>query len=286
MTELELINQIKRYFGEDRTEFKKAILGINFNGKEHKAWKKFFVQVTNEHPFDVSFRMMNEEVKKITAKKYDEIDWDFIGDISWEVKILLNEHIKQGYDWDKKLCANCGGTARILRILISDIIPAFTCDVYSMTYSKMEGYYEFNPIQLATTKEKEILKQVVNKLKQKQYYFVSKKLANQKFKDVYSDCHSEGNASVFDVLFSDVDGYQTERVRYNDKLLKDSTGKEIRWREFYDKDGGLIKRLEYQYFKSKNVLLIETNKNEEIQKVTVWKNTNKQIHQEFKLKLP
>lgn len=286
MTELELIELVKKYFGEDKEELKKAVLNFEYNGKAYNQWKKFFASNVGKQPFDVLFRMMDETVTNIVEKKYDDIRWDFLGDISWEIQILLNENIKKGYDWDKKLCINCGGTARILKVFISDIIPAFTYDMYSMTFSKQGNYYEFKPIKPETTHEKALVNQIIRSLKEKNYYFVSRKLANRRFKEIYSDCHTDGNATIFDVLFSDVDNFQTDIERYCNETLKDVTGKEIRWREFYDKKGELIKRLEYQYFPSGNGLCIESNEKEGIKNITVWKDTEKRSHQEFKLKLP
>ena len=83
---------------------------------------------------------------------------------------------------------------------------------------------------------------------------------------------------IYDVLFSDVRDLQTTTLRFNDKNLKDLTGKEYRWREYYDKKGLLYLRKEYQFFDSKNVLLIETDGKKDIKKITVWKDTEKVCH--------
>ncbi|MBL7818080.1 MAG: hypothetical protein JNL70_23930 [Saprospiraceae bacterium] len=286
MTNSELIKLCKKYFSKDKTELKQIVLGFEFTGREYKNWKKWTSTIVGSQPFDVSFRMMKEATELIIAKKYNEIDWNFLGDLSWEIEILLNENIVKGYDWDKVLCSKCNGTARIFKIYISDIIPAFTYETFSMTYSKSGNYYEFQPINNLSDREENIVNKIVDALNIKGYFFVSKKIISKRLKSLYSDCHTEGNASIFDVLFSDVHNIQDRIERFSDNSIKDVFGKEISWREFYDENGNLTKRLEFHYFTSKNVLEIETNSKHEIVNVTVCKDTKKQTHQKFRLKLP
>lgn len=286
MTNSELITLCKKYFNKDKTELKQIVLGYKFTGKEYRDWKKWVSTTIEKQPFDVSYLMMNDASKLIIAKKYNEIDWDFLGDLSWGIEILLNENIAKGYDWDKVLCSKCNGTARIFKVYISDVIPAFTYETFSMTYSKSGNYYEFQPINDLSDREKSIVDKIIDALDCKDYFFVSKEVAAKRFKSLYSDCHKEGNASIFDVLFSDVYNIQDIRERFSDKSIKDETGREISWRETYDENGKLTKRVEFQFFTSKNILEIETNGKHEIVNITVCKDTEKQTRQKFRLKLP
>ena len=286
MTPETFIQQVKIYGAKDRIALKNKLLQFNFDGKDYRNWKRYFAQVVDNQPFKVEHCIQAAFVKKLTNQ--EAIDWEdeMIGDISWEIMILLNEKVQKGHDWDSKLCLACGGTARILRILISDLMPAFIWETYSMTHTSKDNYYEFQAIQPNYAREKTMIKTIVSDLKQKGFYFVHRKLANKRFPELHSDCNRSGNASIYDVLFSDVRDLQTTTLRFNDKNLKDLTGKEYRWREYYDKKGLLYLRKEYQFFDSKNVLLIETDGKKDIKKITVWKDTEKASHQEFKLRLP
>ncbi len=67
---------------------------------------------------------------------------DDLGDLSWNIKILLNSNIQSGYDWDKKLAIKCQ-EARILEIYVNYVIPAYTINPYYIVYDKKENYYEF-----------------------------------------------------------------------------------------------------------------------------------------------
>jgi len=113
--------------------------------------------------------------------------------------------------------------------------------------------------------------------------YLNQKVSLKKYKELYSDCNSKGGACLFDVLFCDTQNYQTDYLRFNDKMLKDKTNKKIAWREYYEKDGNLLRRLEYRYFPSKNVLLTTTDKFGQIIEVKVWRNIEGQFHREFKL---
>lgn len=286
MTTDNLIQQVKIYGAKDRVALKNKILQFAFDGKEYRNWKRYFAQLTDNQPFDITGGFMNNFVKKLNEP--ESIDWEneMIGDIGWEIWILLNENVEKGHDWDKKLCLACGGTARIFRILISDLIPAFIWETYSMTHSKKNNYYEFRPIQPISAREKTMIKTIVADLNQKGFYFVNRKLAAKHFPELYSDCNGFGNASIYDVLFSDVRPLRTTIQRFSDKHLKDLTGKEYTWHEYYDKKETLYLRHEYQFFDSKNVLLIETDGKKDIRKMTVWKDTEKEFRQAFKLNLP
>ena len=121
----EITDQAKQYFGKDRSLLKEKILSFKFDGKQYKAWKRHFKQITNQ-PFDVQYKMFDDVTDWITQGEPDKIDWHWLGDVSWEIEIVLNEGIDKGYDWDKKLAKKCGGTVRFLQIFVSDVLPCYT----------------------------------------------------------------------------------------------------------------------------------------------------------------
>ncbi len=286
MTEQELIEKAKYYFTKDRQSLKQKILNMSFDGKEHSEWKKFFNPLSYGHPYKIEYGIHSDFVESI-SDNFNEINWEEVtlGDLSWEIEILLNENIKSGYDWGEKLSKKCGESTRIFRIFISDITHAFIYETYSMYINSKENYCYFHPISDYSEKEKNIINQVVKALKSKGYFYVSRKLARRKFEELYSDTNIFGNASLYDVLFSDVH-YLDSNVRYNIERVKDAFDKEISLREFFDKNGDLVKRVEHQFYAKGNTVRITTNKKMEIEEVVVWKDTEKQVHKEFKIKLP
>jgi hypothetical protein len=230
--------------------------------------------------------MFDDVIDWLKEKNYKEIDWKWLGDISWRFKILLNKGVGKGSDWDKKLALNCGGTARIFQVFTSDILPCFVVDIYYMTYNKRESYYEFGPIKDLTAEEREIINKVKAFFRKLGFTFLNQKTAMKRYRELYSDCNSDGNAKLFDALFSDTENYQTETKRFNDwvnKELKDATGKKINWNEYYDKEHKLIRREEYRYFPSKNVECVITDNSGQIVKIKVWRDIEKDPHREFVL---
>jgi hypothetical protein len=279
----EIIAETKSYFGKNRRKLKTRLMSCVFDGRHYRNWRKKMKSLTLQ-PFYLGFGIFDDVADHLIAKNYKEIDWKWLGDLSWEIKILLNENIEKGLDWDKKLSMKCGGTSRILQIYVSDVIPCFVVEIYYMTYNKKENYYEFGAINTLTKTEKELVQTVTNFLKQNGFTFLPKHIATKKIKGLYSDCN-DGNASIYEALFSDTDAYQTEIKRFNDKEIKDYNNLKVNWTEFYDKNRNLLKREEFRYLPSKNVLCTITNGNHEVMEIKVTKAIKNHTHWAFKFDL-
>ncbi|MEM6800209.1 MAG: hypothetical protein AAF696_02335, partial [Bacteroidota bacterium] len=186
----QIIEEAKSYFGEDRKRLKEKILSFDFNGKEYKEWRKLLKKTTKQ-AFDIHYGMSEDLIENVKDNRLAEIDWHWIGDLSWEWKILLNKGIKQGFDWDKKLTEKCKGTAHILQVYISDILPCYAIDSYSLTYNKKKNYYEFKPFQVKAEKHLKEVNNIRDLLASKGYLYISKKKALKKYKELYSDCNAE-----------------------------------------------------------------------------------------------
>jgi len=280
----EILAQVKKYFGKDRKLLKKTILSFKFEGKGYRKLQKEFRELTAQ-PFDISYLLFDDVIEWIKAGKSKEINWQWIGDVSWCIDVLLNEDVEKGYDWDKKLAQNCGGTARILRFYLSDVLPYAVYDIYYFTYNKKENYYEFGPVTKLSANEKSLLKKLKTHLQKNNYRFLDKKTALTADAALTSDCNSDGGATVFDALFCDTSNYQTEYKRFNDKSIKDKTGKTLNWNEFYNKNGKLIKREEYIRFPSGNTQCTVTDGKGQIIEVKIWRDYGKKSFQEFVLDL-
>ncbi|WP_017850399.1 hypothetical protein ACO1KB_16810 [Leptospira interrogans serovar Szwajizak] len=287
MNQKQLIQETLKYFGKDKKLLRKTILGFTFEGKETKEWKKR-INTCTTHPFTIQNNIFDCTVKSIRDKNYHQIQLDYLGDLSWNIKILLNSNVQSGYDWDKKLAIKCG-QARILEIYINYIIPVYTINLYYICYDSKENYYEFGKITKMEKHEKIILDNVLKCFDSLGYFYVSEELASKKYKGLFSDCNSEGNASLFDCLFSDVHRYQIGIEKFSDPsfwdkgLNVDSTGAKIFWREYYDLNRNFLYREEYRYLKLKDVLLLTMDQTGHITKVNVWRDVGKLKHREFEL---
>jgi hypothetical protein len=278
----EIIEQAKFYFGKNRRRLKKKILSFELDGKEYRAWKIRLKHLTSK-PFDVSYGAFDDVIQWLKEKNYSEIDWRWLGDLSWEFKFLLNPGVAKGFDWDRKLALKCGGTARIAQVYVSDIVPCFVIDVYYMTYSRKNNYWEFGPIQNPSIEERRFVAKAKRFFQNAGFTFLSEKTALQRYAELYSDCNSDGNATLFDALFSDTENYQKEIKRFNHKALKDPFGRTIHWNEYYDRDNKLKKREEYTFYDSGNVTCVVTDGAGQIIEVKVWRDIDRQKHLEFVL---
>ena len=279
----EIVEQTKLYFGKNRKHLKKKVLAFKFDGTEAKLWKKRLRELTSQ-PVSVEYGIFDEVVDGLTDNETQKkINWHWLGDLSWTLRILLTKGVYKGLDWDKKLASKCGGTARILEVYVSDIVPCFAIDTYYMTYNKKENFYEFGPLIMVTDDERKIINKTKRFLRKLEFNFISKKNALKQYEELYSDTNSEGNASLFSSLFSDTDDYQTEFKRFNDKELKDPTGKTLNWNEYYNRNQKLIRREEFRYYPSKNVECVITDSKGQIIEVKIWRNIGRRTHHEFKL---
>lgn len=283
MTESEIIRQAKHYFGKDRKHIKELVLSYEFKGKNYRQWKKGISNIVS-NPNEIKFKLFDDVILWIKDNQVDQINWHWIGDLSWTIDILLNQGIDKGYDWDKQLALKCNGTARIITLFVSDVIPCYTYDCYYMTYNKKQNYYEFGPIAKLTKYENNILLKVSTYLQQKGLQYVKPKFCETKFKELYSDTNSYGNASLFDVLFSDTNFYTTEIKRFCDKDISETDGQKFRWTEFYNKNGTLKEREESRWTNSGDYFKITLDEKGQILSVEVTrKKIGKKKNQQFKL---
>lgn len=283
MTKTEIIRQAKHYFGKDRRHIKKLLLSYEFKDTNVRQWKKDIASIVS-NPNRIKFGLFDDLILWIKNNETNQINWNWIGDLSWTIEIVLNSGIEKGYDWDKKLALNCNGTARILTVFISDAIPCFTFDSSYITYSKTENYYEFGPLKMLTKDEHKIIRNITNFLKRKGLQFLEQEFTKTKFKGLYSDTNSDGNASLFDVLFTDTNCYTTKTKRFCDKDIIEKNGTKFRWTEIYDNKGKLKERSESRWTTGGDYFKIVLDNKGQILNVDITrKEIEKKKYQEFKL---
>lgn len=272
--------QVLHYFGKDRSALKERLLNYEFSGKEYRRWKKILKEFTPK-PFDLAFGIFEDVSDRLINKEYDDIDWDWLGDLSWNIRFVLNPGIERVYDFDKALAKKCGGTVRIAEVYVSDVLPLFVVDTYYMTYDGKQNFWEIGPLT-STEKEKEFVVSIKRFLKAQGFTFLSKTTSLRKIQGLASDCN-EDDASLFDVLFTDTKGYRDFIHRFNDKMIVEKSGKKTSWTEYYDRSHRLKFRHEYSYYPSKNVSLVVTDRDGEITEVKVWRDIGTFAHKEFHL---
>lgn len=283
MTKPEIIRQAKHYFGKDKRPIKELVLSYEFKGRNYRQWKKEFTNLI-KNPVDIQFGLFDDVILWIMDNKIEEINWNWVGDLSWTIDILLNEGIHSGFDWDIKLATKCNGTARYFTVYISEVVPCYTFDCHYMTYNKKENFYEFGPIIDLTKAEQNIIKTVESHLKKKKLLFLSRKFCEQKFKELYSDTNEDGNASLFDVLFKDTTFYQTEIKKMSINRITDKNGSNYSWTEFYSKERKLKERTEYRYFSSGDSIITVFDSLGQIKSVEVERKViGRKKHQKFSL---
>ena len=283
VTKSEIIKQAKHYFGKERTFIKELVLSYEFKGKNYKRWKKEIENLL-PNPNRILYNLFDDVILWIKDKQIEEINWNWIGDLSWTIDIVLNPNIDKVYDFDKRLAIKCNGTARILTIFVSDVIPCYTYDCYYMTYDKANNYYEFGPITKLTNDDKTVIKKARKYLEEKGLVFVDRTFTDKKFKELYSDTNSDGNASLFDVLFTDTNNHTTEIKRFCDKEITEKNGQKLRWTEYYNRNGTLKERIESRWTISGDYLKVVLDNKGQILTVEVTrKNIGKKKYQNFKL---
>jgi hypothetical protein len=283
MTRIEIITAAKKYFGKNRTHIKNLVLSYEFKGKNYRRLKKEIGSLI-PNPNKICFGLFDDVITWINDNQPQEINWHWIGDLSWTIDILLNDNVDKGFDWDKNLALKCNGTARLLTVFVSEVLPCYTYDIHYMTYNKSDNYYEFGPIDELTEKEKYIISTINSHFKTKGLVYLNSKFCNQKFKELYSDTNSNGNASLFDVLFKDIYSYQTDIQRICDKEIIEKSGTTFRWREYYNKNKTLKERHESRYFGSGDYLkTVLDNKNQIIKLEVVRKQIENKPYQNFEL---
>lgn len=268
----ELIKETKRYFGKDRSLLKQTVKNLDPSDSDLKQWKTFFEKYYPKK-FDINERMFKDFADLLFSKKYDKIVWDWIGDLSWDVDIILNREVNSSFDFDKKLAAKCkNNTVRFLNIYISDIIPAYSICTFFKKYH--DNVYEFGPLKLSEA-EKHLINKIKSELRKKGYYYVKKQVALKKFKDLRSDLNTDGNASIFDCLFNDMDNYTDEYFRCNDEDIVDSFGRKTLWREYFDSRRKLKKREDSRWFNSGDLEQVITNGKGQIIEVNIYPKESK-----------
>lgn len=250
MTEKEILASIKKLFGRNREPLRKSLKKAFEAMQEYDKWwdiKKILHRKTGQAV--ATWCGLMEETFANIGRKNAKLD--YIGDPSFRYEIVLNPDRVKGLDWDKKLAMECGGTVNICVVWINMLLPLYAMDFFSLSYSEKDEAYEYKPYKPKTAAEKEIVKTVKDELKARDLQMVSRKLASTQPGGAYTDLATDGEATVFQCLFSDLLGYQEEWLKVNEHELADPIkGVKVGWREHFNRRGKILKTEIYRTFPS------------------------------------
>ena len=266
----EIIDRVRRVFGGRRTALRKLI--IDERDHLNKArWDRIGEQLYS------ATRKSVQGFKPFLDEGYEHVDDpDYntyqLGDASAYYNILLNRGVKSGLDWDKRLCARCGGTVRRCSLFVSAVLPVYITDLWYQTYSRSPRYWAFGPIIKLRRTEARIVKLAEQVLRKAGFHPLSKELARVVVPGAVTDCRRKGGASVFDCLFSDIYGLDREHTRMSDgRPLPDFYNSQTpSWKEWYTSSGVLTKREIYRTFPSGDVVTTVLDGRDRVTEVRVF----------------
>ena len=273
MKENEIINQISKVYGEDRKIYLQELMKLKENWtsweKLTKEIKKATGQPVEGHCelcSDVIEWILNNNKKKSRTPKFE-----YIHSASYHYRIVLTENVKSPLDWGFKLATKCGGTVHFCDLRVSMILPYYTIDKFYLKYSKKENWFEDGTLSKLSVFENSTIKQIKNSMNKKGFSYLNKKIAGRRIRNAFTDINCEGNASVYDCLFSDLYEYFGYRTKFSDKEINDVvTGAKVRWFEYYDSKNVLTSKSVISEFPSGDVTKTIFDNKGSIRKLTVW----------------
>lgn len=277
----EIIEQAHRYFGKNRRALRHLLATYRFDGQRSRDWKRLIKEFT-DRPFDLTYGIFEDVAEHLTNENYNEIDWHWLGDLSWKLRFVLNDNVFRVYDFDKRLTKACNGTARIAEVHFSEIVPSFVIDTYYMSYSKAENYYEFGPLVISPD-EALFIDGLKAFFRKRNFAFINLGTALKRFPNLFSDCQRDGHARLFDALFCDTHSYQLETKRFNDRPVKDRLGRSLGWEEIYDSSASLVSRKETTHYPSGNAITVISDRSGQVTHVSVRRSIGRLTNAEFNL---
>lgn len=251
MTDAKLIQSLNTLFGSDRSVLRKKLLDVSANTSK---WERVgrAIRKNTRQPVNMNLSLFEETFDNLSDPKAD-MYW--LGDSSYCYEILLNSGVKSGLDWDKKLAVKCGGTAKLCVVWASLLIPYYAIDTYCMKYKSEPGEFIFTPYIPSTKREKLIIAQIRDVMKDNGFARMTKKLSKRKVPRAITDCREKGEATVFNCLFSDTQCYHDDYVRFSDEFMGKRisgaySGTTVGWYERLNRRGSVIERYTWREYPS------------------------------------
>jgi len=284
MNEKEIIREIKRLYGEDKKVYLQELLHLKDGWA---SWDKLTIELKKitGQPTEGHCELIDDVIEWILSEKTNEKrkfpNFEFQHTPSYHYRIVLTEGIRHPLDWGKRLASNCGGSVHFCDLRICMILPLYTLDTFFLNYSRKDNWMEDGSLKVLSDFEKSVLNNINKSMKIKGFSYVNKKTALKRIRSAFTDIKSEGNASVYECLFSDLYEYFGCRTRFSDKEIDDATtGAKVRWFEYYDSNHNLKKKSLISDFPSGDVTKTIFNGKGEIKKIIILP---KDILKEFEI---
>jgi len=113
---------------------------------------------------------------------------------------------------------------------------------------------------------------------------ISKRLASEIVPKAITDCKRQGEATIFDCLFSDTQRYHDDTVRFSDNELPGTyPGSMVSWHERFDRKGNVKDRYTWIEYSSGDCVTIFLDKKSRITKIRFTRKLKKQKKEEMVL---
>ncbi len=251
MTDAKLIQNLNSLFGSDRSVLRKKLIDVrDITSKWERIGRD--IRKKTRQPVNTNIGLFDETFDEIDDPKADMF---WLGDSSFFYEVILNSGVKSGLDWDKKLAVKCRGSVKFCVVWASLLMPYYAIDTYCMKYTPDPGEFKFSPYIPSTKREKLIVSQVRDMLKEHGFTRITKKLSKRKVPKAITDCYDKGTATVFHCLFSDTHYYQDDYVRFSDSssgkpIAGVYSGTTVGWYERLDRRGRVIERSTWREYSS------------------------------------
>ncbi len=213
------------------------------------------------------FGLFEETLENLTDRKFDLL---WTGDCSYCYSIILNQGIKRGGDWGRKLALRCGGTTHLCDMWVSTALPYYAIDTYSMAYNPKLKQYEFKPFRPSKKRDAQLVKTLTNIPKLHGFKKISKRVSKLRVPKAITDCREKGEATVFNCLFSDTQCYTETIRRISDEPLPGVLkGTKVSSQECLTPSGKIIEKYHSYRVESGDYVRIHLDKQNRITKVEV-----------------
>lgn len=158
-------------------------------------------------------------------------------DPSFKCEIVVSEEVADPLDWDQELAASCPRGVELCDIWISVAAPWFVVDPYRMSWSRASHVWEFQAQSRARRPFQRVARAVTDVLGNAGFTELPRAWLGRRIPGVRTEC-SDGDATVFDCLFSDVSALHDGTVRFTSPDLTELIPQaRIGWRQREGRSG-------------------------------------------------
>lgn len=213
----EVVSRSKDLYSSNRIGLLRKFEGLDEINRIGKQFAKIF-KTPRLPAVAITFLHCDDLLEVLKDPKLRIRDHHCIGDMSWQVEIIIDPKIKHGLDWDEKLGAKYG-VVPILKYVINHYVGCYSSWCYTMAFDKKTKIYEFSPIELPK-RLRAFQKSIETSLKERNLVRIGEKDFETKIPNVTTDTIHKGPVKFFDLVFTDVYGHEFEKSRFTSSSIK------------------------------------------------------------------